>query len=96
MDISVVVAVVLIDGVEDDLRLLRRGGVVEIDQRMSPNLLRQQREVAANGLDVVVRRGGDLGERGFDGAVIQIGGLPCSKAGLSVGVDMRAVPNLQC
>ena len=35
------------------LRLLRRGAVVEIDERLAVDLLRQDREVGADRVDVV-------------------------------------------
>ena len=39
--------------VDHRLRLLRRGAVVEIDERTAVHLAREDREVAANQLDVV-------------------------------------------
>jgi hypothetical protein len=41
--------------VEHGLRLLRRGGVVEIDERLAVDLHRQDREVRADAGDVVER-----------------------------------------
>ena len=39
--------------VDDGLRLLRGGGVVEPDQRMAVDLLVEDGKVAAHGVDVV-------------------------------------------
>ena len=47
MDIGVVVLVVMAQGVEHRARLLRGGGVVEIDQRLAVNLLVEDREIGA-------------------------------------------------
>ena len=46
MNVGVVVLVVARDRVDHRLRLLRRGGVVEVDQRLAVNLLLENREIA--------------------------------------------------
>ena len=48
MDVGVVVAVVVLQGVEHGLRLLRGGRVVEVDERFAVDLLTQDREVLAD------------------------------------------------
>ena len=53
MDVGVFVRIGMLDGVEHRLRLLRRRAVVEIDQRLAVDFARQDREVAADRLDVV-------------------------------------------
>ena len=55
MDIGIFLRLALHDGVEHRLGLLRRGGIVEIDQRLAIDLARQDRKVAADGLDIVGR-----------------------------------------
>ena len=58
VDVGVFVRVGVLDGVEHGLRLLRRRAVVEIDERLAVDFTRQDREVAADRLDVV-GSGGD-------------------------------------
>ena len=53
MDVGVFHLVGVIDGVEHRARLLRRGAVVEIDQRLAVDLAEQDREIGADRLDVV-------------------------------------------
>src|SRR5262249_46476739 len=48
--------VVALQRVEDDLRLLRRRGVVEVDERLAVDLLAQDREVVADAADAEQRR----------------------------------------
>ena len=48
MDIGIFLGVALHDGIKHGLGLLRRGGIVEIDQRLAIDLARQDREVAAD------------------------------------------------
>ena len=55
MDVGVFLGIGVLDRVEHRLRLLRRGAVVEIDQRLAVDFARQDREVAADRLDVVGR-----------------------------------------
>ena len=52
MHIGVVLAIGALDGVEHELRLLRRGAVVEIDEVLAVDLAREDREVGADRLDV--------------------------------------------
>ena len=52
MDVGVAADVVVHQRVEHGLRLLRRGGVVEIDQRLAVHLLVQDREIRAEARDV--------------------------------------------
>src|ERR1700733_4204107 len=52
MDIGVGSLVVANDCVNHCARFLGRGGVVQINQRLSVNLLLQDREIGANSLDV--------------------------------------------
>ena len=52
MDIGVVFGVAAHHRVDDGLRLLCRGGVVEIDERLAVYFLTQDREVAPDFLDV--------------------------------------------
>ena len=44
-------------GVDHRARLLGRGGIVEIDERLAIDLLRQDRELRPDGLDVVGLQG---------------------------------------
>ena len=57
MHVGVFEAVGVIHRLEDGARLLRRGAVVEIDERTAVHLAKEDREVGANKLDVVGRRG---------------------------------------
>jgi len=50
--VGVLLGIGLVDAVEHRLRLLRRGRVVEIDQRLAVDLHRQRREVRADAVDV--------------------------------------------
>jgi len=52
MNIGVATLVVTADGVDDDLRFLRGGRVIQVDQRLAANGGGQDREVAANGFDI--------------------------------------------
>ena len=61
MDVGVFHLVGVVDGVEHRARLLRRGAVVEIDQRLAVDLAEQDREVGADGLDVVGGLARDVG-----------------------------------
>ncbi len=47
MDVGAIDGVELDDGVDDGLRLLRGGGVVEIDQRLAVDGLLEDREIFA-------------------------------------------------
>ena len=53
MDVGVFLSVGALDGVEHRFRLLRRGAVVEIDERLAVDLLREDREIGA---DRIARR----------------------------------------
>ena len=53
MDVGVFLTVGVLDGIEHHLRLLGRGAIVEIDQRLAVDFPRQDREVAADRLDVI-------------------------------------------
>ena len=53
MHVGVLLVVGALDGVEHRARLLRRGAVVEIDQRLAVDLARQDREIGADRLNVV-------------------------------------------
>ena len=55
-DVGVVLRVEVGLGVDDDLRLLRAVGAVEVDQRHAVHLAGQDREVLADRLDVEVMR----------------------------------------
>ncbi len=55
MDVRVLEAVEMNKPVDDGLRLLRRGGVVEPDQRVPVDPLVEDGKVAAHGIDVVAR-----------------------------------------
>ncbi len=48
MNVGVHVVVVIRDGIEDNLRLLRSGSVIEIDQRFAVDALSEDGEVGAN------------------------------------------------
>ena len=52
MDVGVVFFVIVADRFDDGERLLRRGGVVEINERFAVDALMQHREVAADALDI--------------------------------------------
>ena len=51
--IGVFAGIGMLDGVEHSLRLLRRRAIVEIDQRLAVDFARQDREIAADRLDIV-------------------------------------------
>ncbi len=53
VDVGVFLRIGLLDAVEDGARLLRGGRIVEIDQRLAIDLLRQDREIRPRLLDVV-------------------------------------------
>ncbi len=55
MNVGVLEAVEMHEPVDDGLRLLRGGGVVEPDQRAAVDLLVEDGKVAAHGIDVVAR-----------------------------------------
>ena len=52
MDIGILLAVITVDGVDDRLRLLRRGAVIEIDQGPAVHLARKNGKVAAYAVDI--------------------------------------------
>ena len=52
MDIGAIQPISAIDGVQHALRLLRGGGVVQIDQRLAIDLLLQAGELGADGGEV--------------------------------------------
>ncbi len=52
MDIGVGSFVIPGDGVDHRARLLRGGGVIEIDERLAVNLLLEDRKIGADALDV--------------------------------------------
>ena len=56
MDVGIFLGVALHDGIEHGLWLLRRGGVVEIDQGLAIDLAREDGKVAADCLDIEARR----------------------------------------
>ena len=56
VNVGVVALVVIAEGVEDGLRLVRGGGVVEVDQRVPVDLLVQRREVGPHARHVEGRR----------------------------------------
>src|SRR6185436_2273747 len=60
VDVRVVVTIIGLEGIEDLTRLLRRIGVVEIDERLAVNQLAEDREILADFL--YIERGGLLGE----------------------------------
>ena len=53
MHVGVFARIRLLDAVEHRLRLLRRGGVVEINERLAVDLHRQRRKIRADALDVI-------------------------------------------
>jgi hypothetical protein len=53
MDVGIFAGIGMADGVDHHLRLLCRGAIVEIDQRLAVHLLRQDREIPADRFDVV-------------------------------------------
>jgi len=53
MDVGVFLSIGALNGIEHRSRLLRRGAVVEIDERLAVDPLCQDREVSADGLDVI-------------------------------------------
>ena len=53
MHIGVLGGVGLLDAVEHGARLLRRGGIVEIDERLAVNLHRQDRKIRPDAIDVI-------------------------------------------
>ena len=63
MDVGVFVLVEVRRGVDDGLRLLRGGGVVEPDQRLAVDRLAQDREVVADGRSTSNGRDGPSRER---------------------------------
>ncbi len=74
MDVGVFGAVGLGDGVDDRLRLLGRGGIVEIDQRLVVDGARQNREIPAHRLDVErYRRSSRAGSRRRPSPLLQPG-----------------------
>jgi hypothetical protein len=52
MDVGVIAAVTLADGVDHRFRFLHRSGVVQIDQRLAVNPLAQDRKVGADAGEV--------------------------------------------
>ncbi len=54
MHVGVFEAVGVVHGFEDGQRLLRRGAVVEEDQRLAIDFAEQDREVGPQALDIVV------------------------------------------
>jgi hypothetical protein len=52
MDVRVFLFEIGAAAVDDDLRNLRRGGIVEIDERFAVDCLLQDRKVRANALDI--------------------------------------------
>ena len=55
VDVGVVVGVVIVQGIEDRLRLLRRVGAVEIDERPPMNLLLEDWEIGADAFHIEAR-----------------------------------------
>ena len=53
MHVGVLRRVGLVDAIEHRLRLLRRGGVVEIDKRLAIDLRREDRKIRADAVDVI-------------------------------------------
>src|SRR5690348_6280157 len=52
MNVGVVALVIIANRVDDDLRLLRSGGVIKIDERLAADLLMQDRKILAHEFDV--------------------------------------------
>jgi hypothetical protein len=52
VDVGVLLGVESGDGIDDSLGLLAGGRVIEINQRLSTNLLAEDREIGANALDI--------------------------------------------
>src|SRR5205807_559745 len=52
MNVGAVLGVEADDGVDDGARLLRRRGVVEVDERLAPDPLLQDREVLPDARDI--------------------------------------------
>jgi hypothetical protein len=83
VDVGVLVLVEVFQAVDDGLRLLRGGGVVEPDQRTAIDLLAQDGKVVANGGDIeLATDGADLGN---DGRREALGGLRGGCDGLREG-----------
>ncbi|ENN89137.1 hypothetical protein RHSP_61761 [Rhizobium freirei PRF 81] len=60
MHIRIFAGIGMRNGIDDDLRLLRGCAVVEIDQRLAVHHFRQDREIPANGFDIIGRCRHDL------------------------------------
>jgi hypothetical protein len=52
MDVRIFLLIIAGDGIDDRSRLLRCGGVIEIDQLFSTNVPSEDREIAANSFDI--------------------------------------------
>ena len=70
MHVGVFARIGLLDAIEHRLRLLRRGGVIKIDQRLAVDLHGQDREILAHAGDIV----GAIGQSGMH----DVHGLPAS------------------
>ena len=64
MNVGVFEAIDMVHRLDHGARLLRRGGVVEIDERLAVDLAIKDREVGANALDII-RRAGDAARHGW-------------------------------
>ena len=53
MHVGVIVSMVCDHGVDDGTRLLRRGGVVEIDERLAIDFPRQDRKIRPDRLEII-------------------------------------------
>src|SRR5262245_9701646 len=102
VDVRVVFAVVVVDGVDDGLRLLRRRGRVEVDEAVAVDLLVEDREVAPEQFRVERRRGDRLeGDRDpVDDAVGVVQchrSVPAALLPLEPGLDdvIRGLANLE-
>src|SRR5690606_11895737 len=86
MNIRVVLLISVADGVQHGTRLLRRGAVVEIDQRLAMHLPGKNGEIAADRLDII--------ECGFD-LLVHISSLHRSCDAPAKGRDIESQTGTQ-
>ena len=86
MDVGVLSAVVARDRVDDALRFLRAGAVVEIDERLAVEFLFEDRELRADGVQVIAAHASEWSNDGVGEDGIHRNGIvarvfnPCLKA----------------
>ena len=91
MDVGVVLAVVVRDGIDDDVRLLAARRRVEVDERMPVDLLLEDREVGPDRVRVEAGRAGAVRRRLGGSEVSVIGRSPALAGGLHrLGLELGA------